>query len=393
MNKELVLNRWDFVFIIWFLTDALFNHSIIGMAGQLLFIMYSLGRIMTSNNRIILSYFHVFYLLFCFVCLLNIWMGYSLSPNDSKFMLGVLLRNFVFFFFLLQYMLHNNILKFREIFKVCCLIASIGIFLTYYATFGTIFMRSVEGGSINPNLQSVLNGFVISWMILSKDFKKKSSLILFILFIFIIISGTKKSILLVVVSSAFYLLFNSPKRIISNTLIFALLLGVLYYVMMEIDFVYENIGHRFELLFNYSTNTGLERDESTELRSYFIEMGMQYFDKSPILGNGINCFGAIYSDTYTHNNYVELLFSVGIIGTITYYMLFLIPLFKSLRLYRKTNDKDAMISASLIIGFLVINYAMVIYFERSPYVELFICYMLINKVGKRIPTKSFVVAK
>ena len=63
---------------------------------------------------------------------------------------------------------------------------------------------------------------------------------------------------------------------------------------------------------------------STELRMKFITFGWDKFLESPILGYGIEHFEILYSDRYSvrlpsHNNYIQLLTSFGIIGLILWY--------------------------------------------------------------------------
>lgn len=59
-------------------------------------------------------------------------------------------------------------------------------------------------------------------------------------------------------------------------------------------------------------------DNSTIIRLYYITEGWLGFKKAPIFGHGINSF-RYYYDFYAHNNYIELLFGVGLIGFLIYY--------------------------------------------------------------------------
>lgn len=68
-------------------------------------------------------------------------------------------------------------------------------------------------------------------------------------------------------------------------------------------------------------------------RVFLLLWGIDWFLEKPLLGHGINCFRVLSDQTlmfagknfYAHNNYIELLVGVGIIGFIIYY-LFLIRL-------------------------------------------------------------------
>jgi O-antigen ligase len=63
-------------------------------------------------------------------------------------------------------------------------------------------------------------------------------------------------------------------------------------------------------------------DSSYRVRADMIETGLQLWQKSPIFGNGTDSFRGLGGfDTYSHNNYVELLCDLGILGVLLFYAL------------------------------------------------------------------------
>ena len=60
------------------------------------------------------------------------------------------------------------------------------------------------------------------------------------------------------------------------------------------------------------------------------------FKNKILFGNGIGAFKSIYG-TYSHNNYIDLLSGVGIVGFSIYYSIFikLLERFKSILYFRK----------------------------------------------------------
>ena len=121
-------------------------------------------------------------------------------------------------------------------------------------------------------------------------------------------------------------------------------------------------------------------DASAEARAGLIELGLSYFAKSPWLGNGINCFHMLDEayGVYSHSNYVELLFSVGILGTISYYAMF-IPVINSARKrYFKGRKNDTILCIGMVIALLFIDIALVSYYERTNLILILICYALLK---------------
>src|SRR5690606_29786498 len=77
------------------------------------------------------------------------------------------------------------------------------------------------------------------------------------------------------------------------------------------------------------TISGDEVENSSLHRIYFAVEGWEAFKKKPILGYGVNSFRYYYG-LYSHNNFIELLFGLGLIGFLTYYNIHW-NIFRSLR--------------------------------------------------------------
>jgi O-antigen ligase len=61
-------------------------------------------------------------------------------------------------------------------------------------------------------------------------------------------------------------------------------------------------------------------DSSYQKRAEMIEQGLALWQHAPLFGNGLDSFrGLSGQDTYAHNNYVELLCGLGIVGTLLFY--------------------------------------------------------------------------
>lgn len=108
----------------------------------------------------------------------------------------------------------------------------------------------------------------------------------------------------------------------------ALLAALLYFIMHN-DFAYQLIGSRFEQLLHYLTGTETQDnysstyDYSARERAGLLNLAIEVWLQSPVWGSGLNGFSyyaaIMLRDTFCHNNYLEILTGVGIIGLAIYY--------------------------------------------------------------------------
>lgn len=179
-----------------------------------------------------------------------------------------------------------------------------------------------------------------------------------------LVSGSRKALVSIVLGTVIYLLLDSEgKRARSILIIIAVIVGV-YYAVVKIPYFYSIIGWRMETMISGYTGVG-DVDHSTILRKQFIEVGLRVFKEHPILGVGIDCFRVYNSQItgyrwYAHNNYVELLADLGIIGFIVYHSGYIYLLFEFIK---KIHDKDSITKMlfSIFVCIMVSAYGAVIY--------------------------------
>ena len=380
-NKLEKYSTWDYIFVVWFVTDVAFGHTPISIIGQILFYTYSLFRCV--NGQLCKSSFtFLLYALFVFFCWHNIVTGNAISENTAKTMLVVVARNFIFIFFIYQYLLRTDFDKLRSLFLISCVCASAIILVLNYLTTGSFAMRDVED-SINGNSQAVNNAIIIGWLYCTKSNKMSNVKIFFMLFLFLfcILAGTRKAILVLVLIVVLYTMFRNPSLILKNGLKLMLFGSVLIFLLLKVDFIYDIIGNRFEGLLGL-INDSDDVDASTKTRGHYIELGFSYFLLNPFDGYGIDCFREIPGsyDTYSHNNYIELLFGIGIWGAISYYSLYLVSIFKGIKMYisSKHHNMYVVLGISIVIACLFADYGMVSYFDRSTYLKILMCYFMVS---------------
>ena len=125
-------------------------------------------------------------------------------------------------------------------------------------------------------------------------------------------------------------------------------------------------------------------DHSTALRMALVEGGWKDFLASPLMGIGLDnshflARRYIGDDFYMHNNFIELLVSVGLIGTIPFYFLRIYPIVKLL-LPALNHDETAILLESLLITFLILDFGQNSYMGTETYLYTLAAYVKISKL-------------
>lgn len=166
------------------------------------------------------------------------------------------------------------------------------------------------------------------------------------------------------------------KHYIRNTFVAALLLMLFVIIITRVE-MFEYTLERFQRMLDYRQGE-VGVDESLSTRMKYIRVGFKAFQQRPILGYGV---GYSYTNltgnehTYLHNNYLELVVSLGIIGLFIYYAQYFWILIRALRKKISNNFKVTIIT--LIITFLfVFDIGAVTYFEKYTLIALHLMYLM-----------------
>ena len=162
---------------------------------------------------------------------------------------------------------------------------------------------------------------------------KKKHIFSFILFSFFALSSaSRKSMLMIVIGVVVLAVVHYGFRRIYKTLLVAAAVALLASYALKLPY-FSEINERIQNLLSG------EKDASDIERERMIEYGMQLFRMRPLHGFGIGNFASLYYiDTYSHNNYVELLVSGGVIALVMYYLMLLVPVL-GLWLSKKRGQK------------------------------------------------------
>lgn len=193
--------------------------------------------------------------------------------------------------------------------------------------------------------------------------KSKKYLYLFLTLvfsIFVFLSGARQAILFLLLGliSILFLLSKNPVQVLKNTIMGVILIVVSYFIIMNNVYLYNIVGFRIDLLIS-SVLTGAEADGSSVMRAKMIETGITLIKQRPLLGHGIGSFARISGwNVYAHNNYIELLVGIGVIGTSLYYSIYVVLLL-GMRKLRKNLTVTPLITIMAI--FPIIDIAFVSY--------------------------------
>ena len=158
--------------------------------------------------------------------------------------------------------------------------------------------------------------------------------------------------------------------------------------VFDLEETYLNLFSRIEIFFDVLSRGESGVKTSSELRIKMLKDGIEMWSNKPIFGNGMAVFEAKFGG-YSHNNIVELLVSVGVIGLFIYYSLHIILFIKILKI-RKFKNKIMFLIFLLL--FLIYDQAMVSYYGKFEVLALFILYLSIEESIKmyNITSKGYI---
>lgn len=195
----------------------------------------------------------------------------------------------------------------------------------------------------------------------------------------IIMTSSRKSLFMSVFSIAMLIVLYTQKRYYIVRILAALaIIAAAGVAIIRIPVLYEAIGSRFVSLYQYFIYGRRRADTSVEQRQFFIRVAKSFFYEHPVVGIGLNNFGAKLSrsftrSTYAHNNYWEIASGLGVVGLISYYWFYVYLLVK---LFKNVLQKKALSVLFFVytLLLLVTEYGMVSYYSRSEQIMLAIAF-------------------
>ena len=200
---------------------------------------------------------------------------------------------------------------------------------------------------------AIFFGYLLFWKLFKPfiAFKCLFIVITLVMLYVIFVSGSRMSIILLAIP---LIVFNLKRKNFLKGLVYAMVAVVfLYFIVMKIPMVYDILGTRIEDAINVVTMDEKGTEDTSRLQ--LIQFGWDRFWESPIWGHGINCFRFFSNQSYlffgrnyyAHNNYIELLTDVGLVGFSIYYY------FAHWYLYRNYKKMESKLSKKVVLVLLL----------------------------------------
>lgn len=339
---------------------------------------YSLGKILHTGSLSV-NLFTVWNLIFVLVAALSVL--WAVSLGDTLDIAFRLFQNLITAYFLTDYVTSG--IRMRRIlnltvFSVVFLAATILIFTPVSQWFAGDIGNFYYNRNITCGIEII--GAIISLVLAFTGGEKRYYLCYFFLFLMVILSSSRRGIItLVAVSVMVILLSSGREHLVRNILICLLVPVVVILGIKSIPFLSNTIGKTMSDLVQYYFS-GSTPDGSVAKRELYVEKGIEIFLTRPLTGYGGGAFVKLFSEDYgtshyTHNNFVELLVSYGVIGFAAYYWIYPAILLRTVKgLFEKNIYK--ILSFALVITMLISHVGTVSFYSKTDNVYLTIAWLL-----------------
>lgn len=199
-----------------------------------------------------------------------------------------------------------------------------------------------------------------------------------------VFTGSKKGMLMVLIVCGLFLIFKERGEKLLKNLIFICVFAIVFFVVvMNVDFLYEVAGKRLENMILAFLGAGGGTSEIE--RTFYADHAAGMFLEKPLFGWGTNSFVTQmrqleYSHVaYCHNNYLELLATLGIVGLVLYYSVQVRILIKGIAAYIRSCSLEVTLVLAVIIANMLGEFYFVSFFERFTQITILLMFILLNK--------------
>ncbi|MDD6224245.1 MAG: O-antigen ligase family protein [bacterium] len=351
--------------------------SIMEYVSLLIFSLLVVLRVLKSKTFMITKP-TVYYLLFGgYVFLSYFW---AMNKDFALETIYTMVALVVFMIVLSNYIYTKE--KLRTVVKYLVLanvLVSGKILLFYFFQNGTAASRIISITGIHFNTVGQVIAFSTLFSVyLYRVYKEKKYLYAIVpQLLAIVLTTSRKSLLIPIIGMIIVLLLEKRVSKLLKYLFLSFTGMVIFYLINPT--LISNILEKLGDLFKYAVGSETT-DWSINLRDFFIQTGEEIFKHHPMIGIGVNNF-AYYVGTFTsygiarysHNNYIELLSCLGIVGFMLYYWLYLYLLVKLRRRASKNNPLH-MICFSILITLIIMEWGIVSYTGCMYHMYLLVIY-------------------
>ena len=305
---------------------------IIAYATYILSSFVMLVHIVARKEKVKFDMFYVILLLFFAWCLAsNIWsIDFGASIISTITMAELTIYGLIFY----EFLKYSDIDSEQWIKAIGYSVLAMGIYSLFYYGVNFFFESIISGHRLGleinqENLFSSFAGFgCLIWLGLFCSKSRLSYLLFGVFSLILILAGGSRGSLVVTVVCLCLLYFSSYKktRISWNKILICCL------IITPLLYLFYNYGDRLDViqrmfLFMNIFSSADDADGSALTRLDMIRFGFFSFLDRPIEGYGLNCYRILLLQymgryTYSHNNFIEILCNLGLVGFLLHYWIY-----------------------------------------------------------------------
>ena len=279
----------------------------------------------------------------------------------------------------------NKIEKIIKYFIVANLFTSVRIILLFGASTGSIVDKINNITGIYFNTVAQVMGFSIILLFYMYKIHNNKLLLLAIIpqFYVVLLTESRKGLIIPLIGIVIMLFLE--KKTIKKLLKYIIVIMICIVILFNFFKINSEFSEKMKQLYT-SIIIGQTDDWSITLRNFFIEVGIEIFKDNPIKGIGLNNF-AYYvgnhtgytEERYSHNNYIEIISCLGIIGLLLYYSMHIYLMVKLIKKFMINKDTNIILAMTLMIIVLIFDWGIVSYSGCMYNIVILIAYKLSNK--------------
>ena len=316
--------------------------------------------------------FKIWFILFFCVCLLSIPLAIDRS-NSLNTMKTLVVLMIILFVMDEDIITKSDLEKYMKMYMIAAAIMMLYLVLFFDLNNFQLAQRGMattgmwNGNDVGLKCAAFLIFFLYFFDSDKRVFKRFILLVGAVLaLVLLYFTASRKALLITVFGFAMYFYFKHPNKRFRNLLIILFGIYMAFQLSMNIPVLYDAVGWRIEGMLALVTGEGVA-DGSALLRAQYIQVGLDAFKESPIIGYGIDNYRYINLRetghlTYSHNNFVDILVGVGGIGFLVYYFYYIKLTCDFLRLYFRRNTSMLLNTTAIcFLFFFAMHIAVVSY--------------------------------
>lgn len=360
--------------------------NVISNAIALVLVFFIWMNFLIEKKKLIFNKLLYMQVLFILICTLSLF--YAIDKDIALTKIKTLILIFIVMISLVNYI--DTMGKIEKVIKY--FIYS-GVITSFYVLINSDFSQITRFGGELGNVNDIGMNIALSstfcvYIILAQ---KKYSYTLFLLIMIptILLTGSRKALIFILISVLLILFLrnkNSFKNIFQISIVIALIFAIAYYPIFKIPLFYQTIGVRVENLFSFLSGAGTN-EASLNIRLYMTEFGLHVFKAKPLLGYGIDNYKVLYGlnsgmQTYAHNNYIELMVDIGILGVTTYYLTQIIVLRELFYASKEIKNKTICYAFTAIVVLYITLSSSLVYYDSKHFSILLAITNVISRIVK-----------